>query len=86
MHQAGVDGLGKRECPGSWRHATRGTNKKFIAKEGAKTGESIAHGGLGEPDASCGRTHISLFEKRLKGEEQVQINRGNIHTTYSSVL
>jgi len=86
MRQSGVDGLGKRECPGSWPHAARGTNEKFIAKEGAKTSEGIAHGGLGEPDASCGGAHISLFQKSLEGKKQVQIDRSNIHVTYSSLF
>src|SRR5262249_21222288 len=62
-------------------HAAARADQQGIADQVAKALQGVARGGLRQSNPRCCAANVGLGDQRIEGHEQVQIERGEIHTT-----
>jgi hypothetical protein len=65
---------------GQHQPAPRG-NEKGIAEVRAQASQRVAHRGLGEADGLGGPGDVLLGEQGVQGDEEVRVDRGEVHST-----
>lgn len=56
-----------------------GTGEQLVVEMAAQPGQRRAHGGLAQPDALAGLGDIALFQQRAQGEDQIEVESGQVH-------
>lgn len=86
LRQAGANRPSELQSSRRGEHSALRAREEPVAENLAEPAESVAHGRLAQPDAAGGATDAALFEERFEGQEEVQIDGGNIHRPYSRLF
>ncbi|GAA4991065.1 hypothetical protein GCM10025734_18230 [Kitasatospora paranensis] len=80
LHE-GVDLGADGECAGGGDHAAAGADQDLVAGGLADASQGAAHRGCGDVEAGRGAGDAALFQQRVQGREQVQIQLHGSHST-----
>ena len=76
------DGGGERLGADRGDHPVAAPHEERVSREGAQSRQRVAHRALRDPDARRRARHVALFEEGVERDEEVQVDRTEMHAVH----